>query len=141
MKLDVEREFGLMLRLHDFDEMELRQLRELFNGLASGRCAYVALHEEPYIRAAEGCRMILKTGETDKGIGRVVEPNLFGWVAVSGLWEPFECELTRSAWCRVMAGADLLLEPWGLCGEHLWLHLQWGGSGLARGLLSPDGEW
>jgi hypothetical protein len=141
MRLDVECEFGLMLRLHDFDEMELRQLRELFNGLASGRRGWVALHAESFIQPVEGCRFILKVGEADYGICRVVEPNLFGWVAVSRLWEPFACELTRQAWRRVMAGADLLLEPWGLCGEHLWLHLQWGGTGGGRWLLSPDGEW
>jgi hypothetical protein len=141
MKLDVARDFGLMLRLHEFDEMELRQLRQVFNALASGRCACVALHEEPFVAPGNGCRLLLRTGGDDQGIWRMVEPNLFGWVAVSGLWEPFECQLTRPAWRRVMAGVDLLLEPWGLCGQHLWLHLQWGGQGIARWLLSPDGEW
>jgi hypothetical protein len=141
MRLDIDTDYGVVLRLYDFSESELGQLWNTFADLAAGLHQHIPLHEQTYLEPVGGCRLTLASAEVDRGICRVTEPNLFGWSHTEGVWVPFRCELRRVSWYRVATAAVQLLHPWGLCGGCVWLHCQWGGTGDARWLLSPDGEW
>jgi hypothetical protein len=141
VRLDVDTEFGMMLRIYDFTEVELGRLWHTFADLAAGLHQQIPLHEQPYLEPLAGCRLTLATGDCDRGIVHVPEANLFGWGRADGLWVPLRCELRRVSWYRVASAAADLLHPWSFGGDRIWLHCEWGGTGEARWLLSSDGEW
>jgi len=141
MKLDVQQTGRPILRLHDFDQAELRCLRGDLDRLSNRERSEVALHDEPYVQSAGGCRLTLRVGAEDRGIEHSVDPNLFGWVSEPGTWDPYVCELTPSGWADVAQGVDLLLQLRFLCNEHVWLHKQWNSRGAVGWLLSPTGDW
>lgn len=141
MKLDVYQANGTIIRLYDFTHQDLHQLRTDLLDLAHRWRSVIPLHEEPFVQPLGGCRLTLRLGGEDAGIHRAIEPNLFGWVAEHGTWDPYLCELTPQSWDRVSHGVELLLRLRFLCSEHVWLHKQWKCSGSLAWLLSPDGEW
>jgi hypothetical protein len=141
MQLDVQQTGCPILRLHDFDQEELRCLRVDLNQLSNRERLEVVLHNEPYVQSTGGCRLTLRVGTEDRGIEHSIDPNLFGWVNEPGTWDPYVCELTPSGWAHVAHGVDLLLQLRFLCNEHVWLHKQWDGRGAVAWLLSPTGDW
>jgi len=141
MKLDVQHAGRPFLRLHDFDQEELRRFRERVAGLAAGVCQAVPLHEEPYIQPPNGCHLTLRVGAVDLGIEHTVVCRLSCGDATAEWPDSYVCELTREGWLRVGWGIDLLLPSRFLCGEYVWLHKQWEGHGAVAWLLSPTGEW
>jgi hypothetical protein len=141
MKLDVQNSGRPIIRLHDFNRDDLQRLRGSLEGLANGTKSSVRLDEETYVESIEGCRFVLRVGNSNEGIERTVDPNLFGWVSQRSTWEPYACTLTPEGWSRVLSGVDLLLHLRFLCSEYVWLHKQWDGHGTVAWLLSPSGEW
>jgi len=141
MKLDVQHANRATVRLHDFDQGDLRRFRSCVADLANLHRCVIALHDERFVSPGDGCRLTLRLGRLDRGIERSVEPNLFGWIHEPGAWDPYTCELTPQTWSQVTSGVDQLLRLRFLCSEYLWLHKQWEGHGSVAWLLSPNGEW
>jgi hypothetical protein len=86
-----------LIRLYSFTRAEVLRLREIADQLTAERIQVIALHDEPGIKAIDGCHLELRLGKRDEDI---VQPALLqfecilsdeGWLDVSGLLQPF-CE-------------------------------------------------
>lgn len=141
MKLDLCQEFGPVLRLRDFDHEDLTRFRDSLLDLSLGARSVLPLHELSFVEPQQGCRLTLKAGDTDEGLRRTVDPNLFGWVHEPGAWQPYDCVLSRSTWARLAANVEMLLHLRFLAGVYVWLHRQWHSQNDVHWLLSADGEW
>jgi hypothetical protein len=90
-----------LIRLYEFDQLEVRRLRQLVKSLVSGDLQDVALQNEVWVEPVGGCGLNLRRGTRDQGIRQsrtlqfecVLTPD--GWTNVEGLLEPF-CESQTS---------------------------------------------
>ncbi len=105
-----------LIRLHEFSELEARQLREIAAQLSSGALRSVALQDCPGITPVGGCRLELRLEDQDWGIRRA-GPSCFqwiltaqGWKNVEGLLGPFcETDHRGSQWLTSSGDASVLV--------------------------------
>lgn len=141
MKLDIQDDFGAVIRLHDFNHADLQQLGEALGDLADGVRSVIPLHELRFVQPLAGCRMTLQAADRDEGIHPSVDPNLFGWLRERGSWQPYACLLSRPTWSRVAASVESLHHLRLLSGVYVWLHRHWESENEIHWLLSSDGTW
>jgi hypothetical protein len=86
---------GPLIRLYEFNQAEVRQLRHLVRSLVAGDRQSVALQNEVWVEPVGRCCLTLQRGKRDQGV-RQVEPLNFecvlssdGWWNVEGLLDPF----------------------------------------------------
>lgn len=111
-----------LIRLYEFNQAEVRQLRELVSSLVSGTRQSISLQTEAWAQSINGCRLDLRLGNRDRGIRQVSPLN-------------FECILTSDGWSNV----GFLLDPF--C-ESKFAGYQWlTHDGRVPLLISQDGQW
>jgi hypothetical protein len=111
-----------LIRLYEFDQAEVAELRRLVQSLVAGSLQSVRLDNQAWVTPIGGCRLLLKLNTWDEGIRNI------------GPLE-FECLLTADRWSNV----EGLLEPFGKANVmgHQWLSE----IGTVSLLISPDGTW
>jgi hypothetical protein len=84
-----------LIRLYEYNQSEVRRLREIGRALASGAPQSRPLHSEPWVLPIDGCRLTLRPGSRSIGV-RNVAPLTFecvlsptGWSNFEGLLDPF----------------------------------------------------
>jgi hypothetical protein len=105
-----------LIRLSEFNQAEVRQLKELVRSLVSGTRQSVSLQTEAWAQSIEGCCLDLRLGNRDRGI-RQVSPLNFeciltsdGWSNVEGLLDPFcESEVAGYQWLTHDGRVPLLI--------------------------------
>lgn len=111
-----------LIRLYEFDQAEVAELRWLVRSLAAGSIQSVRLDNQAWVTAIHGCRLVLKRNTWDEGIRNVGHLK-------------FECLLTADRWRNVEGLLERFCEP-AVIG-YQWLSE----SGPVRLLISPDGTW
>jgi|SRR5215470_1902320 len=105
-----------LIRLYDFAQEEVCELRKIARELASGALERLALQSENWVVPVGGCGLSLQRGDRDFGI-REVGPLSFecklselGWDNVEGLLEPF-CALPTVGfqWLTTQGKTPLLI--------------------------------
>ncbi len=105
-----------LIRLYEFNQSEVRQLRQLVKSMVSGGLQDVALQNEVWVEPVGGCCLSLRRGNRDQGIRQsrtlqfecVLSPD--GWSNVEGLLEPFSQSQTFGfQWLTHDAGVALLI--------------------------------
>lgn len=118
-----------LIRLYDFDSVEIERLCDLFRSLSAGDSCGAGLHEQPYIEAVGECRLTLRVGNRDQRIvpsGR----SCFEWILTAAGWE-WVWELASS-----FADQGCSAKPGG---NYYW---QWlNRDGNVSLLLSQTGQW
>jgi hypothetical protein len=112
-----------IVRLYDFKPGELQALIEIFRRLSKRRKTEVRLERKSFTEPIEGCRLLLKRGDSDRGISDLGGNYL-------------ECELKGESWETAALRAESLVAA--ACGSFQWL------CDLAAPiefLLSRDGRW
>jgi hypothetical protein len=112
-----------LIRLYDFGTADAVRLRKLFDCLAGGSRADIALHEQEGIETVDGCQLNLRVGKQDIG---TVQKGPF----------TFECDLTPARWADVASLTQPFCEAAGP-NTYAWLDE----TGQIALLLSPDGKW
>jgi hypothetical protein len=111
-----------LVRLFAFDTTEAKQLKQIFDSLASGSRDSISL-EQPLIHSVDGSQLTLRIGTQDAGVLQRTRSD-------------FECLLTDEGWANVA----FLAEPFCRSAEpnrYQWLNED---SEISL-LLSPDGGW
>ncbi len=114
---------GSLLRMYDFEIVEIEQLFAAVLALASGDQEHYEVHNLPGVDAVSGCKFFLCVGNRDRRTVVLPEP------------ASFECVLTPDGWEQVASLVESFLQP----GKHGYKWLHW--SGDFRWLLSRDGDW
>ena len=110
-----------LIRLYDFDQSEVRRLRQLVQSLVACVCQDVALHNETWVEPVASCCLDFRLGTRNQGV-RQVQPLRFecvltpnGWSNVEGLLEPFsESDTSGFQWLTHDGWIDLLISRDGL---------------------------
>ena len=110
-----------LIRLYDFDQSEVRQLRQLVQSLVTGECQDIALHDETWVEPVASCCLNFRLGTRNQGV-RQVQPLRFecvlnpdGWSNLEGLLEPFsESNTGGFQWLIHDGRIDLLISRDGL---------------------------
>jgi hypothetical protein len=111
-----------LIRLYEFNQAEVRQLRQLVRSLIAGDRQSVALQDEMWAEPVGGCCLSLRLGNRDWGIRQVEHLN-------------FECVLTSDGWWNV----EGLLDPF--CDSNP-AGFQWlTHDGRVALLISQSGQW
>jgi hypothetical protein len=75
---------GPLIRLFDFSNGEILEVKQLLDQMTEGRVEVLPLHEHAHVNPLDNCHLTLRVGNSDQGI----------------LYKPdqsqFECVLTRS---------------------------------------------
>lgn len=84
-----------LIRLYEFNQTEVRQLRQFVRSLVAGDRERVALQNEAWAEPVGGCCLSLRRSDRDQGV-RQMAPLQFeclltsdGWSNVEGLLDPF----------------------------------------------------
>jgi hypothetical protein len=84
-----------LIRLYEFNQAEVRSLRNLVRSLATGKADSMALQGEVWAESVGGCKLTLRRGTRNQGV-READPLNFecvlssgGWSNVEGLLDPF----------------------------------------------------
>jgi hypothetical protein len=109
-----------LIRLYEFNQAEVRQLRQLVRSLVTGDRQSVALQNEVWAEPVGGCCLNLRRGNRDQGI-REVDPLNFecvlssdGWSNVDGLLDPFcDSNTTGFQWLTHDGRVSLLISQSG----------------------------
>jgi hypothetical protein len=111
-----------LIRLYDFGQSEVKQLRELMKSLATGDRENVVLHNEACVESVGGCSLNLQRGNQNQGIRQSQTLR-------------FECVLSSDGW----SNAEGLLEPFS---ESNTTGFQWlTNDGRVALLISRSGQW
>jgi len=109
-----------LIRLYEFNQAEVRQLRELVSSLVAGTRQSVALQSEAWAKSIDGCCLNLRLGNRDRGILPVSDLNFEctltsdGWSNVEGLLDPFcESEIAGYQWLTHDGRVPLLISQHG----------------------------
>ena len=84
-----------LIRLYEYNQSEVRRLRELMRELANGVRQSASLQNESWVMPVDGCCLSLLRGSRDRGIRQVLPLNFecvlssTGWSNVEGLLQPF----------------------------------------------------
>jgi len=105
-----------LIRLYDFAQEEVCELRKIAHELASGAPARIALQSEKWVVPVDGCGLSLRRGDRDCGVRRVgplsfeCELSTLGWNNVEGLLEPFCTQPTVGfQWLTTQGKTPLLI--------------------------------
>jgi hypothetical protein len=111
-----------LIRLYDFNQAEVRLLRQCVRLLATGEREIVALHNEAWSEPVRGCCLTLRRSKRNDGIRQADMLR-------------FECDLSSSGWDNV----EGLLDPF--CDANIsgfqWLTCD----GTISLLISQSGQW
>lgn len=110
-----------LIRLIAVDNDDLRALVVLIERLETGAVRELHLHDEPFVRTIDGCRLTLRVAERNVGIRRLGSDRRFLW------------ELSTDGWVGVNDRADALADA----GEFQWLDE----TGPISLLLTKTGRW
>jgi len=111
-----------LIRLYEFNQAEVQQLRECVGSLGAGTRQNVPLHKEAWTKSIDGCSLNLRLGNRDRGIRRVSLLN-------------FECTLTSDGWSNV----EGLLDPF--CESEIAGYQWLTHDGRIPLLISQNGQW
>jgi len=111
-----------LIRLYEFNQAEVQQLRERVSSLVAGTRQSVPLHKEAWTKSIDGCCLNLRLGNRDRGIRPVSLLN-------------FECTLTSDGWSNV----EGLLDPF--CESEIAGYQWLTHDGRIPLLISQNGQW
>jgi hypothetical protein len=112
-----------LIRLYDFKPLEASALHAAIASLATEAADQVEIHQLPFVKVVEGCRLTLVRSTRDQA------------VISKGRLPDFECRFTAGTWDNV---ADLMA-PFAVSARGFqWLT---GVPGEISVLLSASGEW
>lgn len=86
---DAQKECNRIVRLYDFDTVEVEQFRSQCVDLAMGLRSVVAVHELPFVTALGSCGLFMRVSQQDYGI----RPQ-----TVSGV---FDCDVAVETWAKI----------------------------------------
>jgi hypothetical protein len=111
-----------LIRLYEYNQPEVRRLKELVGELASGVRQSISLQDEAWAVPIGGCRLSLRRGSRDIGVHQLARLD-------------FECMLSSAGWSNV----EGLLDPF--CDSNTdgfqWLTHD----GKVSLLISQNGQW
>ncbi|HTZ72715.1 MAG TPA: hypothetical protein VMB47_02245 [Candidatus Aquilonibacter sp.] len=103
-----------LIRLYDFNQSEVQQLKHFVKLLVNGERQHVALQNEVWVNPVADCSLILRRGTRNEGV-RLIRGlefecvmNSNGWNNVEGLLEPF-CEGSASGFQWLSDGGRVAL--------------------------------
>lgn len=111
-----------LIRLYEFDLRQIEALQRIALRLTQDASAVVVLHREAGVQQIDGCELVLRQGNQDRGVEQSAECT-------------FEWTLTKGAWLDVAT----LLQPFRQpeFNGYQWLNRV----GKIAVLLSADGKW
>ena len=75
------------VRIYDFDNIEARQLRELFIELAEGENSWTSLDKIDNVEMIDGCDVKMRVGAWDRGLRNFSGVNKFEWILTEDSWK------------------------------------------------------
>ena len=95
------------IKIYDFDNIEARQLKELFEELAAGESEWASLKDLDNLEAEDGCAMTMRVGAWDKGVRNLGQNKKFEWI------------LTEESWKHIAQVSEVF------CEEDCYEHQEW----------------
>jgi len=107
------------LRIYDFDNVEARQLRELFIELAEGESDQVTLQDIDAMEVSDISAVTMRVGAWDRGLKLFDKTGKFEWVLTENSWKDLaqiadafcdeDCEIEQE-WLDQRGDVSVLLE-------------------------------
>jgi hypothetical protein len=109
-----------LIRLFDWSCDDIATLRSVCLSLAESRIREIAVHDQPWVRSIDGCRLLLRLGRTRdvalNGGGDsafVMERSAVDWHVAADILEPFCSQLDGFNWLADGSGVKVVVSRHG----------------------------